>query len=503
MISKLNENARIMLVDDTLKNIQLLGTLLSRSGYQIYIAQSGTEALKISEKVKLDMILLDIMMPGMNGFEVCQVLKGNPKTKDIPVIFLTARTETEDIVTGFEAGAVDYVTKPFNSAELLARVRTHLDIRRKEKKILQLSKAVEQSPVAIVITDLKGNIQYVNPRFCDVSGYSSEEVLGKNSSILKSGEKSLNDYKSLWETLNAGKEWRGEFKNCHKSGEFYWVSVSISPIKDENGDFHQFMAIQEDITEKKVTEEKLKESYQTIQSQNELLAQQNMERKEFIHILCHDLLNPIGNIKSVVQLITEFPDCGPDLMEALVISSDVAMETINLVRNYMAIESGKKTVTLESVNLKELVDKAVELLKLRFQKKEIALEVDVPSDLFVFVEKVSFVSSVLSNLLTNALKFSYRNSRVEVIACKSGNGMVQVCIKDHGIGIPEKLLSDIFKINKVTSRSGTEEEVGTGFGMPLVKKYIDFYGGNIQIHSKNESSQEKGTEVILTLKTEE
>ena len=112
------ENAQILIVDDTLKNIQVLGTILKQKGYKICVAQSGLKALETAEKLLPDLILLDIMMPEMDGFEVCKRLKASEATSHIPVIFLSARDSGEDIVNGFQLGAVDYICKPFNSDEL-------------------------------------------------------------------------------------------------------------------------------------------------------------------------------------------------------------------------------------------------------------------------------------------------------------------------------------------------------------------------------------------------
>ncbi|MFH1075964.1 MAG: response regulator [Pseudomonadota bacterium] len=119
----------ILIADDNPQNLQFLGSLLSENGYEVGIAQDGAKALEFTRKNTPDLILLDIMMPLMDGYEACRHLKSNLITKHIPVIFLTARTETEDIVKGFEAGGVDYVTKPFNSTELLARVKTHIEMK--------------------------------------------------------------------------------------------------------------------------------------------------------------------------------------------------------------------------------------------------------------------------------------------------------------------------------------------------------------------------------------
>lgn len=154
----MNQNTdifKILIVDDISKNIQMIANILKAEGYQMAFAQNGQSALEHAESVSFDLILLDIMMPGMDGYEICVKLKKDIRTRDIPVIFLTARTDTESILKGFETGAVDYVTKPFNSAELLARVRTHLELKRardiqdtliteKETLILKLEKALEE-----------------------------------------------------------------------------------------------------------------------------------------------------------------------------------------------------------------------------------------------------------------------------------------------------------------------------------------------------------------------
>lgn len=137
----------VLIVDDVAKNLQVLGTILSKQNYKVAAANNGEQALKIAGNTLPDLIFLDIMMPGINGFEVCSKLKKDQKTADIPVIFLTAKIEPEDIIKGFEAGAVDYVTKPFNSVELLARAKTHLEL--KISKDLLKSKNVQLKELAI------------------------------------------------------------------------------------------------------------------------------------------------------------------------------------------------------------------------------------------------------------------------------------------------------------------------------------------------------------------
>ncbi len=135
---------RILVVDDTIENIQVLGSILEQADYMLHIAQSGKQALEVLERVRPDLILLDIMMPEMDGFETCKRIKANPDTADIPVIFLTAKSEAEDVVKGFEMGVVDYVTKPFNAAELFVRVEAHVSRRRLQMEVEQRLREIER-----------------------------------------------------------------------------------------------------------------------------------------------------------------------------------------------------------------------------------------------------------------------------------------------------------------------------------------------------------------------
>jgi putative two-component system response regulator len=125
-----SDSHRILIVDDAYVNINLLNNFLSKEGYDVSFSTQGEDVFEILQREHIDLILLDIMMPGMDGYEVCKRLTADPQTQDIPIIFLTAKTDKADIVRGFEYGAVDYIFKPFHSAELIARIKTHLDLKK-------------------------------------------------------------------------------------------------------------------------------------------------------------------------------------------------------------------------------------------------------------------------------------------------------------------------------------------------------------------------------------
>lgn len=181
MNNEIEKKQKVLIVDDIPKNIELAANILRTKNYNVTYAKSGLSALEKTESIDFDLILLDIMMPEMDGFEVCRKLKENEKTRDIPIIFLTARSETENVVKGLEMGAVDYVTKPFNAEELLARVRTHLDIRRKfiELELLEKEMLQKQAEQEKTIQNLE------NQKNTDGDSFSHSEISDADDELLR------------------------------------------------------------------------------------------------------------------------------------------------------------------------------------------------------------------------------------------------------------------------------------------------------------------------------
>ena len=192
---KKNSDFKILIVDDVPKNIQVVGNILLKENYQITYTQTGIQAISMANDNDFDLILLDVMMPNMDGYEVCKILKSSNKTKNIPVIFLTAKTDNESIIKGFEVGGVDFLTKPFNAKELLARVKTQLDL--KEKTELQEKANAE---LALKNQQITASIRYAHPLQC--------AFLPSQANI----KKYFNDFF----ILNKPKD--------IVSGDFYWLS---------------------------------------------------------------------------------------------------------------------------------------------------------------------------------------------------------------------------------------------------------------------------------------
>ncbi|NVM74635.1 diguanylate cyclase (GGDEF)-like protein/PAS domain S-box-containing protein [Duganella sp. SG902] len=177
-------DAAILIVDDAPENLGALRKLMVQQGYQTFVATTGERALKIARRVHPDLILLDIMMPGMDGYETCRQLKSQSATQRIPIIFMSARTETEDVVAGFDIGAVDYISKPLRMAEVCARVRTQLQIRNKsethEEQAERLRTIVNNMAEGLLIFEADGRIQMTNPACDKYLGYQMEPLAGRS-----------------------------------------------------------------------------------------------------------------------------------------------------------------------------------------------------------------------------------------------------------------------------------------------------------------------------------
>lgn len=278
----------ILVVDDTEASLQLISGMLRDEGYAVRLADSGELALSEAENEPPELILLDVRMPGLDGFEVFNRLKAKAGTGEIPVIFLTAGVDPEDYVAGLKLGAVDYISKPFNRDGLLAKVATHTGLYRLRKKLEERTRelsterdrlsallaesrrseaererlltAIEQAGDIIMITDPEGAIQYVNPAFEKTTGYSRREAVGRNSRLLKSGLQEEAFYKDLWGKITSGKTWESRMVNKRKDGTLYTEEATISPVRDPQGGIVNYVAVKRDITEQLKLESRFRQS---------------------------------------------------------------------------------------------------------------------------------------------------------------------------------------------------------------------------------------------------
>ena len=233
-------------------------------GMVIHAADNGRKGLDLYHDVCPDIVLADMKMPVMDGITMAQeIRKHDQRTR---IIITTANTDTNRILEAIDVGINNYVLKPINQVKLFASIEQCISGIKLEKELAQqrehihkLSHAVEQSPVAIMMIDTSGLIEYVNPRFMQLTGYQQEEAVGRNGGFFHANQGTLQEEDQLWQVIASGREWRGEFRCRKKNGELYWASASISPLVDEQGTTTRFIYFHEDITERKQAEETIKQ----------------------------------------------------------------------------------------------------------------------------------------------------------------------------------------------------------------------------------------------------
>lgn len=350
-----------------------------------------------------------------------------------------------------------------------------------QTQISLLSKAIEQSPASIVITNIFGEIQYVNPKFIELTCYSYDEVVGKNSRILKSEGIYNPDYKELWNTINSGKEWNGEFLNKKKNGELYWEKASISPVKDENNNVVYFVAVKEDITE-------TKKYIETLHSKNEDL-------KEFAYIISHNLRAPIANLKGLSSLLEEEPESiyNKKIIKNISISAETLDRTIQDLNNIITIKS-LDNLPYEKFNIYNLIQEITQTISIEIESKKIQIRIFCEKNLEINSVK-SYMYNILFNLISNAVKYSdiNKNSFIEILV-KIKNENLIVKIQDNGIGIDiEKYRDKIFGLYK---RFNNKVE-GKGIGLYLVKSQVKQLNGTIDVESKLEVGTKFTLEIPL------
>ena len=246
--------AKILVIDDVPANLQLFCSALA-DHYELQIARSGEEGLALALLEAPDLILLDIMMPGLDGFETCRRLKADPVLKDVPLIFVTALGDMDAETLGLSLGAADYIKKPITIELARLRIRNLLE-RESMRRQLQQALAKEQlagnvfhhAQEGMMVCDGSNRILDVNPVFCEITGYSREEVLGRNPRMLSSERHDSHFYQDMWRTLTSAGHWSGEVWNRRKDGEVYAQRLAISTVRDQDEQLSHYVGTLSDIS---------------------------------------------------------------------------------------------------------------------------------------------------------------------------------------------------------------------------------------------------------------
>ncbi len=349
-----------------------------------------------------------------------------------------------------------------------------------ERQIKLLNRAIEQSPVSVVITNPAGEIQYVNPKFTELTGYSYEEVFGKNPNILKSGEYSPEFYQKLWKTILSGQLWRGEIHNKKKSDELYWESEVIAPIINQNGEIINFVAIKEDISEKKKMIAELVEAKEHAEESDRL-------KTAFLHNISHEIRTPLNAIIGFSDLLNEVQTTLADREYFSHIISQNGFklaEIINDIVNIATFEAGQEKLNLGLADVNQLMDDIYKKFKTKVQSKNLMfnqISTINDSEACIITDETKLMQ-ILSNFLSNAVKFTEKG-KIE-IGCARQDSFLQFYVSDTGVGISKQYHQFIFEKFKQVEHKNSKFYSGNGLGLTIAKAYAEMMGGNIRVESE-------------------
>jgi PAS domain S-box-containing protein len=670
-----NKKIKILAIDDNRDNLVTLKALLIEVFPEsvVYLETNGKVGIETARKNEPDVIILDIVMPEMDGYEVCRIIKSDKQLSEIPVVFLTVlNKDKQSRISALEAGGEAFLAKPIDSIELKAQINAMLKIKeadrfkrnekirlkmlvqkrteelrksniaslnlledlkaeneirkqrerdlkaseekfrnlfhnhsavkliidpengnivegnksaadfygwsvetlqkmnisqintlppedikivinnvlalkakyfefqhrksdgslvdvevfssiikigdknflhsiihdisekkKAEEKVKLLSRAVESSSVSITITDSEGKIIYTNPFFSKITGYSLEEVQGKNPRILKSGFHSKEFYKKLWNTILSGKDWTGEFQNKRKNGELYWVNAVISPIINNYGAVSNFAAVEEDITERKRIMEELGIAKEKAEESDRL-------KSAFLANMSHEIRTPMNGILGFAELLKTPGLTGSEQEKYIGIIEKSGIRMLNIINNIIdisKIEAGLMELNIKESKINEQIEYIYSFFKPETEAKKIKLsfKTSLPPEKAVIKTDCEKVYAILTNLVKNAIKYTEEGGSIEFgyyPITESKPNELKFYVKDTGIGIPKDRIEAIFERFIQADIADKMAYQGAGLGLTISKAYIEMLGGKISVESEEgnlSAGQTGGSTFYFTL----
>ncbi len=523
-------NVTILVVDDLPATISFVRTALEETGYTVLVATNGREALKRAALTRPALILLDVLMPGMDGYETCKQLKSQETTKDIPVIFMTVVTETVDKVKGFQLGAVDYLTKPIETEELLARVQTHLTIARLRQELQAANAGLEQQVAArtaeLRATNAQLEIELAERKRVEEALRNSEERLRLTMEASNIGSWDWDVKNDVWHgspiyyTMlgyepKAGpadrNEWlervhpdeqafvaekiqdvltrdfeehRYEARLRHADGTYRWQYVYGFGIeRNAQGNVTRMLGIRMDITERKQAEDKLRrfneELEQRVSDRTAQLEAANKELEAFAYSISHDMRAPLRHIDGFLELLKQrtvgaFDERSLHYMDTI---SDAARRMGQLIDDLLTFSRmGRTELAKTPVDLSALVQETIQELEPETGDRIVHWHV---ADLPTVSGDQAMLRQVLVNLIANALKFTRPcpAAKIEIGCLPNQDNEIIVFVRDNGVGFDMAYADKLFGVFQRLHRA--DEFEGTGIGLANVRRIVNRHSGRV------------------------
>ena len=475
--------ATILIIDDQPANLKLLVDLLRQKDHVLLVASSGRQALDILESQVPDLILLDVMMPGMDGFQVCEEIKKNPERSDVPVIFLTALGDIEDKNRAFDAGGVDFIPKPFHEQEVLLRIHTHLTLHKQRQELEQkketLSVTLRSIGDGVITTDTSGKVVFLNKIAEKLTGWSNDEAYGKDSTEVfniineKTREKCANPAQKVLE-IGSIINLANHTALITKTGSTISIADSGAPIRDRNSRIIGVVIVFRDVTHENMLEEELLKS----------------KKLESIGILAggiaHDFNNILAAIMGNIDLAGHFiHDDAERAEELLQAAKKASKRAVKLTNQLLTFSRGGNPVK-ESAALPKIVSESADFI---LQGSKVSCRYSFAEDIWPVDVDAGQISQVVQNIILNGIQAMPEGGIIDVdgknctdltketlLSAHDGN-YVRIRIHDQGIGIPHQILDKIFDPYFST------KQLGNGLGLAICYSIIQKHDGYITTSS--------------------
>ncbi|MDE1181838.1 response regulator [Paraburkholderia sp.] len=487
----------ILNVDDNEGARYAKSRILSRAGFRVIEAASGGAALDSVRMALPDLVVLDVKLPDINGLDVCRRIKSAPETSGTLVVQTSAAAvESIDRVRGLENGADAYLTEPMEPAELIAQVHALLRVRlaetalrESEERFRQLAENIDD--VFWMLDPATHSLLYLSPayrRLWDAGDASVApdpkpdddhwvgQIFAEDKARVAHAYRALIDHGTAYEI---------EYRIRRAGGDTLWVGERGFPVHDARGRRYRVAGIVNDISERKITELRLREA--------------DRRKDEFLAMLAHELRNPLAPIQSAVELLrperraetAQFENARAIIERQVRHLSRLVDDLLDVAR----ITQGKITLRQETVELSGAIKAAIETAQPALIRKRHQLMTSLPPTSTYLTGDSVRIAQVLGNLLSNAAKYTPEGGEIEVDA-QHVDDTVRIVVRDNGIGIAADVLSTIFELFVQSKDSLERSEGGLGIGLPLARALLELHGGHIEAHSPGAG---QGSEFVVVL----
>lgn len=499
----------ILHVDDNEANRYIVTRILQNAGFTVVEAATGTAGLKAATEHQPTLVILDVKLPDISGFEVCRQIKANPETAFIPVLHLSASfIQSQDKAEGLDSGADAYLVQPVEPIELLATVRSLLRIRRAEEAALSSARewqtTFDSINDGVCLVDREGKILRCNRAITQLFSKPSHEILGCAHHELMGAELGIGDGACFRRAKETHQRQVLEFQSIER-----WFAKTIDPVLDEHGNLTGAVFILSDITERKRASALLQEQNErlnqlmiSLQQQTEQAQQANRIKDEFLAVLSHELRSPLNPILGWARILqTRQQDAAKTqyALETIERNAKLQAQLIEDLLDVSRILQGKLSLNTLPVSLTFTIKAALETVRLAAEAKSIQIQTIFEPNVGQVLGDSGRLQQVVWNLLSNAIKFTSQGGRVEVRLERmkdEGEGMnevnthpleyTQITISDTGMGISGEFLPYVFDYFRQADGTTTRRFGGLGLGLAIVRHLVELHGGTVQAASSGE-----------------